>query len=75
MVPLKYHTTHKDKWSINKLMTICVKKKRTVGNGTRRKCNAGNVGGRTRLKLIRRRKVKCLPNLILRWNPHISSLK
>jgi hypothetical protein len=27
MVPLKYHTTHKDKWSINKLMTICVKKK------------------------------------------------
>jgi hypothetical protein len=75
MVPLKYHTTHKDKWSINKLMTICVKKKGRLVMELEESATLAMWGGRTRLKLIRRRKVKCLPNLILRWNPHISSLK
>ena len=46
------YNTHKDKWSINELMTMCVQEEgRKVNDGARRKCHVGDAKERKERKI------------------------
>ncbi|KAL5745759.1 hypothetical protein ACOSP7_026905 [Xanthoceras sorbifolium] len=68
------YNTHKDKWSINELMTMCVQEE---GRFLMEKGDSAMLAmqGKARLKPIRKGKVKYLPKLILRRNSSVSFIK
>lgn len=68
------YNTHKDKWSINELMTMCIQEEESLV------MELGEsemlvTRGKANLKPIRKGKVKYLPKLISRRIPSVSSVK
>ncbi|RVW59616.1 hypothetical protein CK203_100697 [Vitis vinifera] len=79
-VPFKIsYNTHKDKWSINELMTMCVQEEGRLmmeqGESAMLVTPKKEKKGKENLKLVRKGSIKFLPNLTLRKTKIVSFIK